>query len=181
MFNTFNMGVGMSMAVASRRTRTRRWRLLREQRRARPYILGEIVAGEGGRGAMVKIAVLVSGGGTNLQAILDAERRRAKLPHRHSSSLVVASRPSGLCPGAGRKGRAFPRRCCASARNSPTEQPMRRGCWSCWTATDRVWWCWRASSPFWATSVIAALLQAASSNVHPSPDSLLLRGRAFTA
>ena len=40
---------------------------------------------------MVKVAVLVSGGGTNLQAILDAAAARA-LPHAQIA-LVVSSRP----------------------------------------------------------------------------------------
>lgn len=40
---------------------------------------------------MLKIAVLVSGGGTNLQAILDSEAR-GEIPHG-KVSLVVASRP----------------------------------------------------------------------------------------
>ncbi|MEG0854723.1 MAG: phosphoribosylglycinamide formyltransferase [Angelakisella sp.] len=40
---------------------------------------------------MVRVAVLVSGGGTNLQAILDAEHR-GELPHA-KVSLVLSSRP----------------------------------------------------------------------------------------
>ena len=40
---------------------------------------------------MKKVAVLVSGGGTNLQALLDAEKR-GELPHA-SIKLVVASKP----------------------------------------------------------------------------------------
>ena len=40
---------------------------------------------------MVKVAVLVSGGGTNLQAILDA-KAAGKLPHAELA-LVVASKP----------------------------------------------------------------------------------------
>lgn len=40
---------------------------------------------------MVRVAILVSGGGTNLQAILDAEQR-GELPHAQVS-LVLSSRP----------------------------------------------------------------------------------------
>ena len=40
---------------------------------------------------MLKVAVLVSGGGTNLQAILDAQAAGA-IPHGQVS-LVVASKP----------------------------------------------------------------------------------------
>ncbi len=38
-------------------------------------ILGEVQAGEKGVDAMLNIAVLVSGGGTNLQALIDAQNR----------------------------------------------------------------------------------------------------------
>ena len=74
MFNTFNMGVGMCVVVAAGRTRTGPWPLLR-----RPgedaYVIGRDRPGRGAGGAMLKarIAVLVSGGGTNLQALLDAQ------------------------------------------------------------------------------------------------------------
>ena len=37
-----------------------------------PYVIGQIEAGEKGVDLMLRMAVLVSGGGTNLQAIMDA-------------------------------------------------------------------------------------------------------------
>ncbi len=46
-----------------------------------------------------RIAVLVSGGGTNLQALLDAQRD-GKMPHGEIV-LVVSSRAGGLCAHAG--------------------------------------------------------------------------------
>ncbi len=70
MYNTFNMGIGMVVAVdpedvdktmeaikASRRYTICGWSY--RSRRKRSYF-------------MLKVAVLVSGGGTNLQAIIDA-------------------------------------------------------------------------------------------------------------
>ena len=53
-----------------------------------------------------RIAVLVSGGGTNLQALLDAQRD-GKMPHGEIV-LVVSSR-AGLCAHAGGK-----RGCCGT-------------------------------------------------------------------
>lgn len=54
-----------------------------------------------------RIAVLVSGGGTNLQALLDAQRD-GKMPHGEIV-LVVSSRAGGLCAHAGGK-----RGCCGT-------------------------------------------------------------------
>ena len=53
-----------------------------------------------------KIAVLVSGGGTNLQALLDAQAA-GLLPHGEIA-LVVSSNAGRLRPGAGRPTPAFP-------------------------------------------------------------------------
>ena len=46
---------------------------------------------------MTKIAVLVSGGGTNLQALIDAEKR-GELGNG-KISLVIASKPGVYAPG----------------------------------------------------------------------------------
>ena len=51
---------------------------------------------------MVKIAVLVSGGGTNLQALIDRQAGRESL-RCGQISLVISSRGRRLCPGAGQK------------------------------------------------------------------------------
>ena len=90
MFNTFNMGVGMAVVVPGDRA-DESVRILKEAGED-AYILGEIVEGCGkGRRAMLNVAVLVSGGGTNLQAILDAKAAGA-LPHA-KIALVLASKP----------------------------------------------------------------------------------------
>lgn len=47
---------------------------------------------------MLNIAVLVSGGGTNLQALIDAEK--AGKIENGKISVVVASKPGRLCLGA---------------------------------------------------------------------------------
>ena len=89
MFNTFNMGVGMTMIVAkddadkalaaSRKTaRTLRDRRGRERGREGRTMLKS-----------ARIAVFVSGGGTNLQALLDAQRD-GKIPHGEIA-LVISS------------------------------------------------------------------------------------------
>ena len=51
---------------------------------------------------MLNIAVLVSGGGTNLQALLDSEAR-GENPNG-KITLVVASKPGVYALGAGRQG-----------------------------------------------------------------------------
>lgn len=51
---------------------------------------------------MVNIAVLVSGGGTNLQALIDAEKR-GEIRNGHITA-VISSIPT-LCPDPGRAGR----------------------------------------------------------------------------
>ena len=84
MFNTFNMGVGMTITVA-KADADAALALLREGGEPGAYVLGEIVPGEERRGAMVKTAVLVSGGGTNLQALLDAKGRGEAAPWHRSA------------------------------------------------------------------------------------------------
>ncbi len=70
MYNTYNMGIGMIVAVDPADVEK-----TMEAMRATgdtPYVIGEIKDGEKRSNFMLKVAVLVSGGGTNLQAILDA-------------------------------------------------------------------------------------------------------------
>ena len=58
-----------------------------------------------------KIAVLVSGGGTNLQALLDAQQ--SGLLTDGEIVLVIASNAEGLCPGPGRPRQGSPRVVCS--------------------------------------------------------------------
>ena len=73
MFNTFNMGVGMTVTVPKNQA-DRALSLLRENGED-AYLIGEIV----------------SGGGTNLQALIDAQRRGDL--HSGVLSLVIADKP----------------------------------------------------------------------------------------
>ena len=93
MFNTFNMGVGMTVVVAKRGGGRGPAPPFRPPERT-PYVLGEIVDRRRGRhryGIKTKIAVLVSGGGTNLQALLDAQQ--AGDLSAGEIVLVIASNP----------------------------------------------------------------------------------------
>ena len=72
MFNTYNMGVGMTMIVAKD-----------DADKALAALK------ENGQDAYARIAVFVSGGGTNLQALLDAQRD-GKIPHGEIA-LVISS------------------------------------------------------------------------------------------
>ena len=89
MFNTYNMGVGMTMIVA-KDDADKALAALKENGQD-AYVIGEVVSGEE-KGTMLKsarIAVFVSGGGTNLQALLDAQRD-GKIPHGEIA-LVISS------------------------------------------------------------------------------------------
>ncbi len=68
---------------------------------------------------MLNIAVLVSGGGTNLQALLDSEAR-GENPNG-KITLVVASKARRLCAGTRRKGR------CGGLRGAPQGLRNQRG------------------------------------------------------
>lgn len=86
MYNTYNMGLGMIVAVDPADVD----KTMEAMKSAgdTPYVVGKIIDGEKGvisyniiillitytslRGKRMKIAVCVSGGGTNLQAIIDA-------------------------------------------------------------------------------------------------------------
>ena len=66
MYNTFNMGLGMVVAV-DKEDVDKTMEAIKAAGDT-PYIVGHMEAGEKG---VLKVAVLVSGGGTNLQAIID--------------------------------------------------------------------------------------------------------------
>ena len=102
MFNTFNMGVGMVVVVSPETAEAALGALRAEGIDA--YVCGKIVTGEEKNPSMLKqhagkgedltmnkakIAVLVSGGGTNLQALLDAQAA-GTLAHGEIT-LVVSS------------------------------------------------------------------------------------------
>ena len=70
MYNTYNMGIGMVIAVDPA-DKDKALALLAEAGET-AYVIGETVEGETGCDIMLRVAVLVSGGGTNLQAIIDA-------------------------------------------------------------------------------------------------------------
>ncbi len=69
MYNTYNMGLGMVLAVDPADVD----KTMEAIKAAgdTPYVVGKITDGRKGCNIMLKIAVCVSGGGTNLQAIID--------------------------------------------------------------------------------------------------------------
>jgi phosphoribosylglycinamide formyltransferase-1 len=71
-----------------------------------------------------RIAVLVSGGGTNLQALIDA-RDRGELPH--GELALVVSNKEGALPLKGRRMPAFPWPC-VSGQRANRGATSRRGC-----------------------------------------------------
>ena len=83
MFNTFNMGVGMCLTVAGGGRRIVALDSLADAGRERRICAGRDRARRRRDRAMLNIAVLVSGGGTNLQALLDAQAAGTlpKRPH----------------------------------------------------------------------------------------------------
>ena len=101
MFNTFNMGVGMTVVVA-RQQADRALEVLRAQGVA-AYRRRRACEGRRGRDFVLrpKIAVLVSGGGTNLQALLDAARAGTLSKRRHRAGRLQAG--PGSTPWSGRR------------------------------------------------------------------------------
>ncbi len=81
MFNTFNMGVGMVLTVAAEDADKAIDILKANGEDA--YRLGVIAKASGVRAGMKRVAVLVSGGGTNLQALLESEAPRRE-PERQN-------------------------------------------------------------------------------------------------
>lgn len=73
MFNTFNMGIGMTVVVA--REEAEKAMEVLQAAGEQPVVWAKLSPRRGCHPMVkTKIAVLVSGGGTNLQALLDAQR-----------------------------------------------------------------------------------------------------------
>ncbi len=70
MYNTFNMGIGMICVVAKENVKL--LSIYFYEMGEEGYVIGKIISSEKRGRNMLKIGVLVSGGGTNFQAIIDA-------------------------------------------------------------------------------------------------------------
>ena len=95
---------------------------------------------------MLNIAVLVSGGGTNLQALLDSETR-GENPNG-KITLVVASKPGVFALE--RAAKAGVEGCVVRRKNTPPARNLMLHCWKHCGRTRLIWWCWRAFCPCWA-------------------------------
>ena len=91
---------------------------------------------------MVNAAVLVSGGGTNLQALLDAQAA-GRMPHVRIA-LVVASNPQAYALQRAAKAGVEAVVCARKAYESASA--TRRFAAFC-KAMALTWWCWRGISP----------------------------------
>ncbi len=119
-----HLGVGIGVVVAAEDAQ-RAWRSP-AQTAGDAYVIGEITEGSEKGGSMLKtrIAVFVSGGGTNLQKRCSTRRQPEKIPSGESSSSRE-SNPKGLCPQRAARGRNGRRR-----RAAPAAKIRRRwiGC-----------------------------------------------------
>ena len=75
MFNTFNMGIGMVAAVAESNVDT--FRASMGENGVVSHMIGRVESGKRGSSLRKRIAIFASGGGTNLQAVMDACREGA--------------------------------------------------------------------------------------------------------
>ena len=116
MFNTFNMGVGMSIVVPAAQDADQALDILHRRTASDAYVIGERHQERrrgGDSGMTAKIAVLVSGGGTNLQALIDAQQRGELGGGRHRRRDLLQGRTPTLWSGprkAGIPGYVLPRK-----------------------------------------------------------------------
>ena len=94
---------------------------------------------------MLNIAVLVSGGGTNLQALLDSEAR-GENPNG-KITLVVASKPGVFALE--RAAKAGVEGCVVRRKDYATSE-----------RTTLIWWCWRVFCPCWAPASLRPIRAA---------------------
>ena len=118
-----------------------------------------------GRDSVVKIGVLVSGGGTNLQALLDAQKR-GEIP---DGEISAGDRPAGQRPTpwngrqmAGIPALALPRK--DYATTADYDAALLDGLAG---APEWSWWCWQASSACWGEKMLRGYPERIV-NVHPS-------------
>ena len=87
-----------------------------------------------------KIAVLVSGGGTNLQALIDAQ---GSVLHSGKITLVVANNAGAYALE--RAAKAGIDTAVVLKKECGSQGPLRRSSWRCWTKTASTSSFWRAS------------------------------------
>ena len=106
---------------------------------------------------MLNIAVLVSGGGTNLQALLDSEAR-GENPNG-KITLVVASKPGVFALE--RAAKAGVEGCVVRRKDYATSEEFDAALLETLRAHNIDLWCWRAFCPCWAPAS-SRLIRAAS-------------------
>ena len=97
MYNTFNMGIGMVLAVDPADVDATLAALAKTGDQA--WLIGEVTDGEKGSRVMLRLAVLVSGSGTNLQAISRCDHSRKC--HKCRGCQGHQQQPESVCTGAG--------------------------------------------------------------------------------
>ena len=83
---------------------------------------------------MLRVGVLVSGGGTNLQAILDA-MDQGKITNAEVAA-VISNNPGAY---------ALERQSASHRRIFRTGLPLTRPWWQRWIPMTWTWWSWQAS------------------------------------
>ena len=89
---------------------------------------------------MLRVGVLVSGGGTNLQAILDA-MDQGKITNAEVAA-VISNNPGAYALEPGTMGS---RQSASHRRIFRTGLPLTRPWWQRWIPMTWTWWSWQAS------------------------------------
>lgn len=90
---------------------------------------------------MLRVGVLVSGGGTNLQAILDA-MDQGKITNAEVAA-VISNNPGAYALERARN-HGIPAEC-ISPKDFRTGLPLTRPWWQRWIPMTWTWWSWQAS------------------------------------
>ena len=117
---------------------------------------------------MVRIAVLVSGGGTNLQALIDAQGR-GEIPERPDLPPSSPRVEDAYRPGTGKAGRAFPAMIINRKEFGRPTRPMTDGAGlsssRSWTLA---WWCWQGLCTILRRELYRRPIPKPIMNVHPA-------------